>query len=220
MANIQRLYALRFADIGLEKRQRVWKVLCDRFFNNLIEPDSTVLDLACGYGEFINNVRCGRKFAVDVNPDTAVNLDECVVLYRNPATDLHQIESDSIDTVFTSNFLEHLASKAECDLVLGEVWRILKGNGQFIVMGPNIKYAYREYWDYYDHTLPLSDVSVSEGLRQRGFEIDRVIPRFLPYTMNNSIPTSDTLVRIYLLMPLVWRIFGKQFLVVAKKERA
>jgi hypothetical protein len=87
-------------------------------------------------------------------------------------------------------------------------------------MGPNIKYAYREYLDYYDHTLPLSDVSVSEGLRQRGFEIDRVIPRFLPYTMNNSIPTSDTLVRIYLLMPLVWRIFGKQFLVVAKKERA
>ncbi|MGA8552637.1 MAG: hypothetical protein WB678_20630, partial [Stellaceae bacterium] len=79
MADIQRLYALRFADIGLQKRQRVWKVLCNCFFNALIGSDSTVLDLACGYGEFINNVRCGRKFAVDVNPDAAANLDECVV---------------------------------------------------------------------------------------------------------------------------------------------
>lgn len=220
MADLQKLYALRFADTGLEKRQRVWKVLCAHFFNDLIKPDSTVLDLACGYGEFINNVRCGRKLAVDVNPDTAANLGESIILYSNPATDLDQIESNSIDTVFTSNFLEHLASKAECDGVFSEVWRILKPHGQFIVMGPNIKYAYKEYWDYYDHTLPLSDMSVSEGLRKRGFKIVCVIPRFLPYTMNNSIPTSVALVRVYLMMPLVWRIFGKQFLVIAKKERA
>jgi ubiquinone/menaquinone biosynthesis C-methylase UbiE len=218
MSNIQKLYALRFANTGLEKRKRVWKILCDRFFNALIDPHSTVLDLACGYGEFINNVRCGRKLAVDVNPDAQANLDPGVIFFRHPATDLNEIESDSVDTVFTSNFLEHLSSKTECDKVFSEVWRILKNDGQFIVMGPNIKYAYREYWDYFDHILPFSDVSIAEGLRQHGFEIGRIIPRFLPYTMNNSVPTADMMVKIYLAMPIAWRIFGKQFLVIARKE--
>ena len=219
MADIQKLYALRFTDTGLDKRKCVWKVLCDRFFNGLINPDSTVLDLACGYGEFINNIRCGRKLAVDLNPDAQANLDASIEFFKSPATDLGQIENDSIDTVFTSNFLEHLPNKEECDKVFSETWRILKPNGQFIVMGPNIKYAYRVYWDYYDHILPLSDMSIAEGLRQRNFTIDRAIPRFLPYTMNSSLPSADIMVQIYLSLPIAWRIFGKQFLVIAKKYR-
>jgi hypothetical protein len=94
----------------------------------------------------------------------------------------------------------------------------LRPGGRFIVMGPNIRYAYREYWDYYDHLLPLSDSSLSEGLIQWGFEIERVIPRFLPYTMNNSLPINEMLIRLYLKLPLSWRIVGKQFLVIATKK--
>ena len=219
MTDIQKLYANRFADTGLEKRDRVWKVLCERFFDRLIDPDSTVLDLGCGYGEFINNIRCGHKLAVDVNPDAAAHLDPSVTFHRKSLTDLADIASDSIDTVFTSNVLEHLASKQECSEVLRGVWRILKPAGQFILLGPNVKYAYREYWDFYDHHLPLSDLSMAEGLRQAGFAVTRVVPRFLPFTMNNSVPTADLLVRLYLALPIAWRILGKQFLVIAAKPQ-
>src|SRR5260221_6530950 len=107
----QKLYSLRFNDTGLEKRSRVWKVLCQSFFNPLIDPHSTVLDLACGYGEFINNVRCARKLAVDVNPDTRARLNPGVEFYRSNATDLKEIEPASVEAVFTSNFLEHLRSR-------------------------------------------------------------------------------------------------------------
>jgi ubiquinone/menaquinone biosynthesis C-methylase UbiE len=218
MTDIQKLYAQRFVDTGLEKRDRVWKVLCERFFDPLINPDSTVLDLGCGYGEFINNVRCKHKIAVDMNPDAAARLHSEIKFYKSSATDLGVVDTDSIDAVFTSNVLEHLSSKQECSEVLRSVWRILKPNGQFIVLGPNIKYAYREYWDYYDHNLPFSELSIAEGLRLSGFVVARVFPRFLPYTMNSSLPTADLLVRIYLSMPIAWRIFGKQFLVIAKKQ--
>ena len=85
-------------------------------------------------------------------------------------------------------------------------------------MGPNIRYAYREYWNYFDHQIALSDLAVVEGLQQTGFRMQRVIPRFLPFTMQHSLPTNDTLVRLYLKLPLVWRVFGKQFLVVASKS--
>ena len=117
-----------------------------------------------------------------------------------------------------SVFLEHLRDKTECDAVLAAVRAVLKPGGRFIVMGPNIRYAYREYWDFYDHYLPLSHLSLAEGLRIAGFRVVENIPRFMPYTMNNSAPTADFLVKAYLAFPPAWRILGKQFLVTAMKE--
>jgi hypothetical protein len=44
-----------------------------------------------------------------------------------------------------------------------------------------------------------------------------VIPRFLPYTTKSRLPQAPWLVSLYLRFPLVWRILGKQTLVVASK---
>lgn len=217
--DVQQLYAVRFGDTGLDKRHRVWRVLCEDFFNALVEPGGVVLDLACGYGEFIKNIRCAGKIAVDLNPDAQAQLDEGIRFFRAAATDLQQIHDETVDTAFTSNFLEHLHSKDECDQVFDEVWRVLRPGGRFIVLGPNIKYAYREYWDYYDHVLPFSDLSVAEGLQQHGFAIERKVPRFLPYTMRGGLPSGNFLIRLYLRLPLAWRLFGKQFLVIAGKPQ-
>jgi hypothetical protein len=83
-------------------------------------------------------------------------------------------------------------------------------------MGPNIRYAYAEYWDFYDHYLPLSHLSLEEGLVQAGFDIERVIPRFLPYSTRSALPKATFFVRAYLAFPLAWRFLGKQFLCVAR----
>ena len=217
MPDLAKIYAARFGETGLAKRRRVWHVLCRNFFDALVGPDQVVLDLACGYGEFINEIRAAKKLAVDLNPDAPRFLGPDVAFHRSPATDLGAIPPGSVDVVFTSNFLEHLKDKAECDKVFGQVLKVLKPGGRFIVLGPNIRYAYKVYWDYYDHYLPLSHLSLAEGLRQAGFEVTRVVPRFLPYTMNSRIRTGDFLIKAYLALPLAWRMLGKQFLVVAAK---
>ncbi|WP_454683530.1 class I SAM-dependent methyltransferase [Ancylobacter moscoviensis] len=218
MSDVSKIYQERFGNTGLDRRDRVWKVLCSSFFNKRISPDETVLDLACGYGEFINNISAARKYGVDLNPDAPKHLNGDVTFTRSVATDLSFLPDESVDVVFTSNFLEHLRDKSECDQVFAAVRRILKSGGRFIVLGPNIHYAYREYWDYYDHYLPLSHLSLAEGLTISGFEIKEVIPRFLPYTMNNKTPTNDALIKIYLRLPIAWRFMGKQFLVTAIKK--
>lgn len=220
MADVSTIYRQRFADTGLKKRNAVWQVLCGSFFQSFIPRDATVLDLACGYGEFINNIQAKSKVAVDLNPDAPEHLAPGVVFHRSVATDLTAVAPGSVDVVFTSNFLEHLHTKEECDRVFRQVFQVLKPGGTFIVLGPNIRYAYAEYWDYYDHYLPLSHMSLAEGLSISGFEVQKVIPRFLPYTMKNAMPTHSLLVWLYLRMPLAWRFLGKQFLVTAKRPAA
>ncbi len=72
-AELQRIYHRRFGQTSAY-RQRVWQVLSASFFNRWIAPDATVLDLGCGYGEFINHIRAGEKFAMDLNPDAPRHL--------------------------------------------------------------------------------------------------------------------------------------------------
>jgi ubiquinone/menaquinone biosynthesis C-methylase UbiE len=202
---------------GLEKRNRVWRVLCREFFDPLIGPGKDVLDMACGYGEFINNVAARSRIAVDLNADALSCLRTDVRFFVCSATDMAPIANETVDIVFTSNFLEHLATKTECNEVFSEVLRVLRPGGKFIVLGPNIKYAYREYWDYFDHYLPLSHLSLAEVLRSCGFRETRNIARFLPFTMKSRLPAGRLAITAYLRLPLVWKVFGKQFLVVAEK---
>jgi ubiquinone/menaquinone biosynthesis C-methylase UbiE len=215
--NVTEIYRKRFVETGLDKRNRVWKTLCKSYFDHLVVQNGSILDLACGYGEFINNIKARHKFAVDLNPDAATHLGSEVSFHSSMADDLSHLQSNSLDRAFTSNFLEHLPDKKACDAVLKEILRVLKPGGRFIIMGPNIRYAYREYWDFYDHYLPLSDLSLAEGLAMNGYKIVSVIDRFLPFTMANKKPTYDFLIRTYLALPLIWRLMGKQFLIVAEK---
>jgi hypothetical protein len=84
-------------------------------------------------------------------------------------------------------------------------------------MGPNIRYLAGQYWDFYDHHLPLSHLSLEEGLSINGFDVVRNIDKFLPYTTRSALPQHPLLVAAYLKMPIAWRILGRQFLLVAEK---
>lgn len=215
--DVSRIYEKRFLDAGLARRDRVWKVLCSSFFQDRFPADGATLDLACGYGEFINNIKSAKKYAVDMNADAQQRLNKDVIFRQTPAHDLSHIPDGTLDRVFTSNFLEHLPSKEACNHVLREVLRTLKPGGKFVVLGPNIRFCYDLYWDFYDHYLELSDRSLAEGLTLNGYEVDDVIPRFLPFTMAGKQQTADFLIKAYLSMPFAWKYFGKQFLVTARK---
>jgi ubiquinone/menaquinone biosynthesis C-methylase UbiE len=217
MNDLAAIYQRRFSDSGLERRNAVWRALCRYYFDRFVRPTDRVLDIACGYGEFINNVAAAQKFAVDLNPDSGSRLDASVAFVHGPATDLGAFADASVDVAFTSNFLEHLKQKDDVIAMFREVRRVLAPGGKFLLLGPNIKYAYREYWDFFDHHLSLTDASVGEALTLCGFALESVIPRFLPFTMNNNAPTHDALIHAYLRAPIVWRWFGKQFFIMARK---
>jgi len=86
---------------------------------------------------------------------------------------------------------------------------LLRPGGTLLVIQPNFRYAFREYYDFLDHSLPITDRSLTEALLVAGFAIDELVPRFLPFTTKGR-PSSPALLRIYLRVPLLWHIFGAQ----------
>lgn len=216
-SNTEKLYRVRFKEDQLGPKDAIWKVLCKYFFQKYIPQDAAVLDIGAGYCEFINNIQCAKKYAIDLNNDTPKYADSDVKVFKCPSTALSPFEDASIDICFMSNFLEHLDNRKDILTTLAEVLRVLKAGGKILILHPNIRYLYKEYWDYFDHRIPLSDKSLVEVLQASGLVIDEVIGAFLPYTTKSRIPQLPWLVRLYLKFPLAWKVMGKQAFVCAIK---
>jgi ubiquinone/menaquinone biosynthesis C-methylase UbiE len=215
-AGLESLYKHRFSPEERIRKDQIWQMLCEHYFQQFIADSDTVLDIACGQGEFIRHIRCAHKIANDLNAEVAETLGPEIRFVSTPAHDLHPIATGSVDACFVSNFFEHLESKQQMDQVLQEMRRVLRKGGRVICMQPNILYEPGRYWDYYDHILPLSHRSAAEGFAKNGFEIEKIVPRFVPFTTKTKLPTHPLFVRLYLALPLVWNVMGGQFVLVAR----
>ncbi|MEY2486986.1 MAG: hypothetical protein QOG67_477 [Verrucomicrobiota bacterium] len=215
---LQRIYDLRFKG-DLEYRNQIWSVL-SRYLQQYVLTQQPVLDLGCGYGEFINNIQCGTKFGMDMNPDSPRFLASSVQFFHQDCSARWPLADGSLGTVFTSNFFEHLPDKQSLERTLREIYRCLMPGGRLVAIGPNIKYLPGEYWDFWDHHVPLTEMSLKEALMVIGFQIQKCIGRFLPYTMVNGPKYPAAFLRVFLVLQPLWRFFGKQFLIIAVKPAA
>jgi Methyltransferase domain len=209
----QRLYRFRFRNIDQGARQGVWNEIARQIYRWMGRP-SCLLDPAAGRGEFINAVPATERWVIDAVEHEATFLDNNVKLLIGDARSI-RLPDDYFDGVFVSNLLEHFSSQEEVGSFLVHLRRAMVARGRIAVLGPNFRYCAREYFDYADHTLPLTHRAVEEHLHTAGFEIERVIPRYLPFSFRSRFPRAPWLVRAYLHLPLAWRILGKQFLVIA-----
>lgn len=214
---IEKIYQARFDSATIAAKRELWNVLVEDFLQEHVPNDAVVADIGGGYCEFINAVRCRQKYVVDLNPDVERYAGPDVEILMSDASDISALADDSVDVAFASNFFEHLPTKQVLFDVLAEMHRILRSGGKLLIIQPNIKYAYREYWDFIDHHLPLTEGSLGEALTISGFEIEQCIPQFLPFSVNSSPSKSSKLLRLYLKMPLAWKIFGKQTFMVGAK---
>ncbi len=217
-STVEQLYRQRFPDGVRRQRAAVWKILCRDWFARYIPKEAKLLEVAAGYCEFINNVEAGERVAVDLNPETRRFAAPGVVVHETAAEALgEKVPAGYFDTAFMSNFLEHCRSRDSLLAVLRAVAAALKPNGRVLILGPNFRCCYKEYFDYFDHYLPLTEKAVVEAIQLAGFEPEVVQPRTLPFTFRSRLPNWPILVRMYLRMPWLWHFFGAQFFVVGRK---
>ena len=215
-AELERSYERRFAS-RREYRWRLWTLLTRRVFQRYLAETGSVLELGCGWGEFINQIRAGRKLAMDLNPGAAGRLGADVEFVHQDCSQAWPLPPDGLDLVFSSNFFEHLPDKPALARTLREAYRCLRRGGRFVCMGPNARVIPGAYWDFWDHYLPLTERSIAEGLELTGFRIARAQARFMPYTMARDRNPPLWMASIYLSLPPLHHLVGRQFLVVAVK---
>jgi SAM-dependent methyltransferase len=195
------------------RRTLLWQTLYDAYFKQFIPPAATVLDLGCGYGDFINAVTAKRRIAVDLWQGAREYIEPGVEHHVGPITDLSFLADESVDVAFASNVFEHL-SRDEFLQVLEQLTRKLTRTGQLIIVQPNYRFAYREYFDDYTHVSVYSDLSMCDLLSARGFTVLDCVPRFLPLTIKSRMVVWPWLIRLYLRSPI--RFLGKQMMIRAR----
>ena len=212
------IYRQRFSSEDEREKARIWKILVQDYFQHFVSPSDTVLDIGCGYGEFLNNIVAARRIGIDLNPASKERLASDIELHTRDVTNLDFLEANSIDLVFSSNLLEHLPNKSAVEQLLVSAHRVLRNGGRIVLLGPNARLVPGAYWDYWDHHVALTEKSLSEALTITGFDIEQCIAGFLPYSTKSRLPQWSVLVRSYLKAPMLWPLFGKQFLLVARKR--
>lgn len=216
MKELNKIYKKRFSSKELLQKRKIWSILCRFYFQKFIKPHDTVLDLASGYGWFINNIKANKKIALDIRPEISPHLKQDVELVISDAREI-RLANNSVDKIFISNFFEHLDNTDDVITVLQECYRILNRKGKIIIIQPNIYYIKEKYWFFIDHKIPITHKSLAEALNIAGFRIKLLKKKFLPYTTKSKIPKLLFLVWIYLKIPFFHMIFGKQSLIVAFK---
>ncbi len=200
-------------------RDSVWKEIT-RFHQKFVPTGGTVLDLGAGYCDFINNIIAGKKYAVDTSPETSNYKKEDVIFLQKPASDLSSLSDNSMDVIHASNLFEHF-DDLELEKVIREVRRVLKIGGKLILMQPNYRLAYKNYFDDYTHKKVWSDASLGDFLVANDFKVILAKPKFLPFSMKSDsslIPRSlvPFIVRAYINSPI--KPFAGQMLFVGEKK--
>jgi SAM-dependent methyltransferase len=215
-AQLARLYAARFSDRERGQKARLWRAIWQGALARFVPSGATVVDLGAGYCDLINCVEAPRRIAIDLNPDTRRYAAPGVEVQCRPLTELGAVLAPaSVDVVFASNVFEHLRSPDALLDVLAAVRTALKATGRLVVIQPNVRLIGGAFWDFFDHTLPLSERGMAEALTTAGYRVIECRARFLPYTTKSHFPQHPSLVRLYLACPPAQWLLGRQMLVVA-----
>jgi SAM-dependent methyltransferase len=62
------LYRFRFDAAEQARKAAVWRVLVRHFFQRFVREQDVVLDVGCGFGEFLNHLRAARRIGPDLDP--------------------------------------------------------------------------------------------------------------------------------------------------------
>lgn len=220
MIDIKKLYDARFTNYERVRKNELWRILTKDFLQNYININDKVVDIGAGQCEFINNIHCKTKIAIDVNIDVKKFANKNVKVLIAPVKHVKNIfKNESIDVIFLSNLLEHLDSKEEVFRLLNECFSVLKKGGRLLIMQPDIYLVGQAYWDFFDHKVPITFASLNEVLMANKYIIEDAVYPFLPYsTKVKLLPLWPPLLWFYLKCRPLHYLFGKQFFICAVKK--
>ena len=131
---------------------------------NLIGKQKKLLDLGSGDGSFYEY--CKEIGILAEKSDGSFE-------HINFEKDKLKFENNVFDFVLMNSIIEHLHNPSN---LLIEVKRVLKETGILIVITPNFKYAYRNFYDDPTHVQPYTSDSLRKILKLMDFTKIQIFP--------------------------------------------
>lgn len=213
MGNNTQYYKSRF--VFDKDRIKVWKAI-NEYLQYFIPKGASILDIGCGYSDFINGIVGEKKYGIDLNEQMINFVDvETVKFYSQSVLDEFPLSDECIDVIFASNLFEHFDDE-QLKVLMKNISKKLKKGGILILIQPNYYYAYREYWDDYTHKKAFSHESLKDFLISFDYDIVLNKKKFIPFSLKSRLPKSYFLTKCYIYSPI--KPMGKQMLMIAKKN--
>jgi 2-polyprenyl-3-methyl-5-hydroxy-6-metoxy-1,4-benzoquinol methylase len=212
------IYAGRFGAAETERRYQMWQEI-GAYLQRYVPRDSVVLDIGAGEGYLLASLEARERWAIDLRPPLETLAPSLRYVQGSGLEADASLAAASFDRILMSNYLEHLPSAEHVIRQFQVVHDLLRPGGQAIVLQPNVRYVGGAYWDFIDHKVPLTQHSLEEAATLAGLHTLRTVVRFLPYTTKGRLPVDRRLVRLYLRVPIAWRLMGQQTLYIAERPR-
>lgn len=174
-----------------------------------------LLDIGCGNGNFLS--ACEKRNIPAQGYDISARMIEFNRAAGHKVYDnTDEITDSSYDIVTMWEVLEHTDSP---DLLIKEVWRVLKEEGKLYISTPNFRHPavnrtnLKKYWPPF-HLTFWTKKSISYFLKRNGFRIKKIMYRpFNAYLIKN-LSCMECIKAIIHEMSLI----GMEFVIVAVKE--
>lgn len=164
---------------GVPLEVYLWHIGRYLFALDFIDPDDTVLDIACGvgYGSYLLAKKAQKVIGIDISED-AINYAKDrysrkagnIEFYVGDATNI-PIASSKIDVLVSFETIEHLENP---DAFLIEARRVLREQGLLILSTPNKYVALKKNVKNPYHISELFIEEIINKLSSLGFEIKNV----------------------------------------------
>lgn len=169
---------------SIKKKYRVMtsSVVLDKETKNYLTSQSVVLDVGCGAGHFLYEIRetYGSKvLGIDFSEAAASAAREKYGIYVEIGTiEKSRYEKESIDLITAWWFLEHVN---EPQKTVASIHRLLKKGGKFIIAVPNSHslnaYIFRNLWYHLDcprHLHVWTPSSLRKVLQTAGLTVNSI----------------------------------------------
>jgi len=135
-------------------------------FDKYISLDDIILDFGCGGGYLLNNIKCKKKYGIEINPHAMKQAKKFGI---NVFNDIDQIDDESIDIIISNSALEHVPQPLDIIKLLKNK---LKKNGKIIFTVPceSIYYAYKKD-DINRHLYTWSPMNLGHLFDEAGYEV-------------------------------------------------
>lgn len=145
--------------------------------SNELNNPGLILDIPCGVGEF--------SIFFDETSYTGIDISERYINYAKKKYGKNFLIGDalnldfpneSFDSVLVSGFFHHLNGE-EVSKVLGEVHRILKENGKFLLIeDAPAKNFFSRWLQKYDVGADIREMGFYNSLLNKNFRVDKMYP--------------------------------------------